>query len=178
MYRPTTSRTLPVNCGSEGSFQVSSRCGFSPNARQIRDTAVWFRPAARAIDRVDQCVSRFGGLRSSVFTITSSACSSVIFRGCPGRGSSPSPSSPPGTNRAPPPPLAHHPLRHPEPGRDLLVRRSLRARQHDPRPQRQRLRALLPPRPPLQDGPLVFCQLQRRLRAPSSCHSSSLPNYS
>ena len=100
MYSPTTSRTLSMNCGSEESFHVSCTCGFRPNARQIRETAVWFRPVAFAIDRVDQCVSRPGGLCSSVLTITSSTCSSVIFRGCPGRGSSASPSSRAATNRA------------------------------------------------------------------------------
>jgi hypothetical protein len=46
-----------MNCGSDDSFQVWSRCGLRPNARQIRETAVWFRPVAFAIDRVDQCVS-------------------------------------------------------------------------------------------------------------------------
>jgi hypothetical protein len=29
-----------------------------PNARQIREIAVWDIPVAAAIDRVDQCVSR------------------------------------------------------------------------------------------------------------------------
>jgi len=82
------------------SFHVSCTCGFRPNARQIREIAVWFRPVAFAIDRVDQCVSRSGGLSSSVFTITSSTRSLVIFRGCPGRGSSARPSSPLATNRA------------------------------------------------------------------------------
>jgi len=43
-----------MNSGSVDSFQVSTRCGLSPNARQIRDTAVWLSPVARAIDRVDQ----------------------------------------------------------------------------------------------------------------------------
>jgi hypothetical protein len=52
------SRTLSMNCGSEDSFQVCSRCGLSPNARQIREIAVWLVPVARAIDRVNQWVSR------------------------------------------------------------------------------------------------------------------------
>src|ERR1700747_2167705 len=54
MYRPTTSRTLSMNCGSVDSFHVCTAWCLSPNARQIRDTAVWFRPADLAIDRVDQ----------------------------------------------------------------------------------------------------------------------------
>src|SRR6266508_3949793 len=49
-YNPTTSRTLSMNCGSVDSFQVSTRCGFKPNARQIREIAVCDIPVARAID--------------------------------------------------------------------------------------------------------------------------------
>src|SRR5215216_3752465 len=90
--RPTTSRTLSMNCGSLESFQVSWRCGWSPNACQIRSTAFWVRPTSRAIERVDQCVASLGVV-SSVRTTTSSTCSSVIVRGRPGRGSSVSPSS-------------------------------------------------------------------------------------
>ena len=54
-------------------------------------------PAAWAIDRVDQCVSR-PGVSSSVRVISCSTCSSVITRGRPGRGSSHSPSNRPATN--------------------------------------------------------------------------------
>ncbi len=100
MYRPTTSRTLPMNCGSVDSFQVCTACGLSPNASQIRETAVWFRPADLAIDLVDQWVSPFGDFCSSVAAITFSTCSSVIVRGRPGRGSSFSPASRDATNRA------------------------------------------------------------------------------
>lgn len=57
MYSPTTSRTLSTNCGSVDSFQVSTTCGLSPNARQIRETADWLMPASAAMDRVDQCES-------------------------------------------------------------------------------------------------------------------------
>jgi hypothetical protein len=46
-----------MNSGSVDSFQLSTRCGLSPDARQIRETAVWFRPTAFAIDRVDQRLS-------------------------------------------------------------------------------------------------------------------------
>lgn len=61
MYRPTTSRTLSTNCGSVGSFQVSTRCGLSPNARQILKIAVCDMPDSAAIDRIDQCESLFAG---------------------------------------------------------------------------------------------------------------------
>jgi len=68
-------------------LKASLWCGFSPNARQIRLTALWLIPVAAAIDRVDQCVA-FVGCDSSVFTITRSTSSSLIERGLPGRGSS------------------------------------------------------------------------------------------
>jgi hypothetical protein len=89
-----------MNCGSVDSFQVCTACGFSPNARQIRETAVWFRPADLAIDLVDQCVPPSGGSCSSVAASTFSTCASVIVRGRPGRGSSFSPASRDSTNRA------------------------------------------------------------------------------
>jgi hypothetical protein len=88
-----------MNCGSADSFQLCSRCGLSPNARQIRDTAVWLIPVTRAIDRVDQWVSWSGGGCSRALTTTSSTCSSAIVRGRPGRGSSDRPSSRSRTNR-------------------------------------------------------------------------------
>jgi hypothetical protein len=76
-----------MNCGSVLSLQLRTRCGFSPNARQMRDTAVCDRPVAAAIDRVDQCVS-WPGPCSKVLVMTSSIFSSVTVRGRPGRGSS------------------------------------------------------------------------------------------
>ena len=53
-------------------------------------TADCVSPTSRAIERVDQCVASLGVV-SSVLTITSSTWSSVIVRGCPGRGSSSQP---------------------------------------------------------------------------------------
>ncbi len=88
-----------MNCGSVDNFQVSTRCGLSPKARQIREMAVWLSPVTLAICRVDQCVSWWGGGSSNVLVITSSTCSSVIVRGRPGRGSSDRPSSRWRTNR-------------------------------------------------------------------------------
>jgi hypothetical protein len=46
-----------MNWGSADSFQVWTRCGLSPNARQIREIAVWLIPVARAMERVDQWVA-------------------------------------------------------------------------------------------------------------------------
>jgi hypothetical protein len=80
-YSPTTSRTLSMNCGSVDNLKSSIRCGFNPNVRQIRDTAVWFNPTLAAIDRVDHCVDPSGGDSSNVVTITCSTISSVILRG-------------------------------------------------------------------------------------------------
>ncbi len=97
-YRPTTSLSLATNCGSRESLNVSARCGWSPNARQIRCTADCVRPTSAAIDRVDQCVASLGA-DSSVLVITSSTIASVIVRGCPGRGSSTRPSSRSASNR-------------------------------------------------------------------------------
>jgi hypothetical protein len=33
------SRNLSINCGSVDGFHVSTKCGLSPNARQIREIA-------------------------------------------------------------------------------------------------------------------------------------------
>jgi len=80
-----------TNCGSFDSFQESCRWGWSPKARQIRDTEVCDRPSSAANARVDQWVALFGEV-SSVRVITCSTCSSATVRGRPGRGSSKSPS--------------------------------------------------------------------------------------
>ena len=88
-----------MNCGSVLSFQVCTKCGLRPNARQIRDTADWLMPVAAAIDLVDQCVSCPGPCSSTVLAMTTSTCSSVIVRGAPGRGSSERPSSRATANR-------------------------------------------------------------------------------
>src|SRR5579884_1521206 len=97
-YKPTMSRTLSTNSGSVDSFQVCTRCGLSPNARQIRETADCDIPVAAAIDRVDQCVSR-PDVSSRVLVIIRSICSSLMTRGRPGRGSSDNPSNRCTTNR-------------------------------------------------------------------------------
>jgi hypothetical protein len=59
----------------------------------MRLIAVWLRPVAWAIERVDQCVAAPGWL-SNVRTITCSICASESLRGWPGRGSSSRPSTP------------------------------------------------------------------------------------
>src|SRR5258706_16037233 len=65
MYRPTTSRTLSMNCGAVDSFQVWMMGGLRPKARQMRGTADWDMPADLAIERVHQWLAPFGGPWSS-----------------------------------------------------------------------------------------------------------------
>ncbi len=84
---------------SVDSFQVSTRCGLSPNARHIRDTVDCDNPLALAIDRLDQWMSPFGGVSSNVLVMTSWTWASVTVRGRPGRGSSTSPSNRSAANR-------------------------------------------------------------------------------
>jgi hypothetical protein len=75
--------------------------GLRSKARQIRETADWDMPFDLAIDRVDQCVSPFGGACSKVAAMAFSTCSSVTVRGRLGRGShSALPAETPGTATA------------------------------------------------------------------------------
>ena len=87
-----------MNWGSLLILNVSTRCGLSANAFQIRPTVDLDNPVSAAIDARDQCVASLGW-RSRVATSTSSICSSVIVRGAPGRGSSAKPSSRRSINR-------------------------------------------------------------------------------
>jgi hypothetical protein len=86
------SRTFSTNSGSVESLKVSTRCGWSENAFQMRCTVEGASPAALAMPRELQCVRPAGSL-SSVAVTTSATFSSVTVRGAPGRGSSRSPSS-------------------------------------------------------------------------------------
>jgi hypothetical protein len=79
-------------------LKVSTRCGLSPNARQIRAMADCDMPSWRASERVDQWVASLG-VASKVVTSTRSTCSSVMVRAAPGRGSSARPSRRRATNR-------------------------------------------------------------------------------
>ncbi len=85
------SRTLSTKSGSVESLKVSTRCGWSENAFQIRCTVDGASPAARAMPRELQCV-RPAGRVSSVAVTTSATFPSLTVRGAPGRGSSASPS--------------------------------------------------------------------------------------
>ena len=151
-----------MNSGSVDSLNPSVRCGLSSNLRQIRPIVERDRPLRRAIEARDQCVAALG-VSSSVAATTSSTWSSRIDGGRPGRGSSASPSS---RRDEPAPPPGHRARRDPQPGGHLLVRRALRAGQHDLRPQRQRLAGLGPPRPARELIALVIGQLQPGFRPP------------
>ena len=91
-YSPTMSRTFSMNSGSFDSLKVSVRCGWRPNARQMRLMALWVRPQL-ARHRPRAPVRRVPRVVSSVRVITRSTSASVIVRGAPGRGSSSRPSS-------------------------------------------------------------------------------------
>src|SRR3990172_1344481 len=144
-----------MNCGSGESLNASVRCGLSPKARQMRLTAVWLIPVAAAIERVDQCVA-LAGCSSSVFTITRSMSSSRIERRLarprlvmqPVQTTLGEPSPPPADRRG----IAAQ-LR-----RDLPARPTLRRRQDNPAAERERLRTLRPPSPPLEHLPLLIAE--------------------
>src|ERR1039458_8332087 len=68
----------------------------------------------------------------------------------------------------PPPPPGHRPLGHPQFRGDLVVVLAVGAGQHDPGPQRQRLRGPGPPRPPGQLRAFLPGQLQPGLRPPAA----------
>ena len=71
-------------------------------------------------------------------------------------------------------PFTHRLRPHPHLGSHFLVGFTCRTTQHDPRPLRQRLRGLRPPRPPLQRLTLVVGQHQLRYRPAPTRHSPSL----
>jgi hypothetical protein len=54
IYRPTTSRTFAINCGSGEILNEREMCGFRPKVRQMRPIIVWLMPALAAIFRVLQ----------------------------------------------------------------------------------------------------------------------------
>jgi hypothetical protein len=95
-------------------------------------------------------------------TITSSTCASVTV-GQPVEA----------LLGEPPAPLADHRPMHPEPLGDLGVVAPVGGQQHDPRAQRERLRAGPTPRPGLQLDALVVGQLDPNRR--SDRHASCLP---
>src|SRR5215211_3963671 len=156
-YSPTRSRTLSMNWGSVASLNASVSCGLSPNARQIRLTAVWFLPSTRARDRVDQWVASVGVI-SRVVTMTRSMWSSLSLRGGSGPWLVHQALQPTGDN--PPAPLDDRGPGHAEVLGDLAVASPSGAGQHDPAALGQRLAGGPPSSPALQRGPLLVSQHQ------------------
>ena len=144
------SRTFSTNSGSLESFQCSTRCGCSPNARQIRETVDCETPGLgrhRARRPVRAAVRR---RRLQRLTITSSTLR-VDDRPRPPR---------PRLVDQPVQPIARQTAPRHLRDRRRLDTRAARAtaccshpaahRQHDPAARRQPLRGLAPPRPPLE----------------------------
>lgn len=75
----------------------------------------------------------------------------------------------------PAPPLAHRRQAHADPFGDLLVRQSLRARQHDPATQRQSLRRPAAPGPTLQLVAFPVAQCQPDPGPPRPRHTPAIP---
>ena len=133
-----------MNSGSLESFKVSWRCGWSPNACQIRSTAFWVRPTSAAIERVDQCVASLGVLSN----VLHDHLLDLLV------GDRPRPPRPRLIAQPVKPmlgeavaPLGDHRATGPQLLGDLGVRQARGRQQHDPRAQRQRLRGRAPPRP-------------------------------
>src|ERR1035441_10278589 len=90
---------LSANSGSLLTLKLSTRCGFSPLARQMRDTDAFETPISRAMVRVDQCVA-LAGVLSVVITIRVAVITGVIDGVRPDRGESlRSPATPCSRNR-------------------------------------------------------------------------------
>lgn len=140
------------------------------NRRQIRPIVDLDSPLRYAIDVRDQYVA-FGGVCSIVATTTSSTWSRLTVGGRPGRASSTNPSNRHARNRR----RHFRTVSGATPIGFATVRIGGASRQDDPCTQRQRLRRLPSPRPPLQPGPLLVIDEQqldpRVLDVPSRHHT-------
>jgi hypothetical protein len=137
------------------SFQVSRRCGWSPNAFQIHCTAdcvarpawpaTWSTSAwrlGRGLERLDDDLLDLligDHARAPRPRLVGEPVEPVLQK--------------------PRAPLAGHIATNPQLGGDLGVPQAVSRQQHDPRP--QRLRARAPPRPGLQLRALVVRELDR-----------------
>src|ERR1035441_4713773 len=79
--------SLSAKFGSLLTLKLSPRCGFSPLARQMRDTEAFEMPISRAIVRVDHCVA-LGGRLSVGFAINLAGTAEPLNGVRPGRGAS------------------------------------------------------------------------------------------
>jgi hypothetical protein len=148
-YSPTMSRIFSTRSGSGETLNSSCRQGLSPNARQISETVCRLIPCRAASARVDQCIVTDRAHRARARRV------GQAFQPVGGEPVTPLRDRDPVTAR----------LR-----RDRGVRPTLRTGQHDPRPQRQRLRRRRPPRPPLQRLPLLLGQHDRDRRPSHTSH--------
>ena len=153
------------------SLNVSARCGWSPNARQIRCTADCVRPTSAAIERVDQCVASLGALSKRL------GDHRIDHR----VGDRPRLSRPRLIDQTvqplglkPPPPLRDRVAMHVQALGDLAGPQPVGDQQHDPRALRERLRGRQPPRPRLQLLALSLGELDRHDR--KRWHDTTIPD--
>ena len=163
------SRTLSMNCGSVDSFQVCSRCGLRPNARQIREMADLAQPGG-AGHRPGRPVGVVVGRR---FPQRLGDHLLHLLVGDRARATWPrlidQPVQP--ATHEPTSPLGDRLRPDPQPLGPGLVGRAFRARQHDPAAQRQRLGGGGPTRPAHQRLALLVGQHQRRFGSASLSHA-------
>jgi hypothetical protein len=135
-YRPITSRILSMSSGFGEILEVVGAPGLQPERPPDRCTDAGEIPPVFASSRFDQYVAP-SGTSSRVRTII---WASLMVRGNPGRARRPArPAGGPGTD----PPIDHRVPTDPQPRSHCGVAAALGAGQHDPRPQRQPLRAVL-----------------------------------
>ena len=163
------SYTFSTNSGSLDSLNVSVRCGCNSNACQIRPIVDARQP--RALGHLAPGPMR-RVLRRGLQRVHHDPLD--LLHGDRPRPTRPGLIAQPVQPQLakPPAPLPNRRRRHPALPRDLRVRMSLCAPQHDPRTQRQRLRRLPPTLPPNQLLTLGVTQLQHLLGTSSSCHST------
>ena len=156
-------------------LKVRTKCGFSPHERHTRCTKLCVVPAARAIDRHDQCVASGGSVCvvSSLRASAPPAPSSTCRRGCrPEAAPSRSPPLPPPRTAAS---RSHLVLVGAQRFGDRLVRHPVRRHQHDPRPLLQPHRHAPRPRPPTQALPVCLRKLDLTATRIGSSLSSKCP---
>ena len=151
-YMATTSRTLSMNCGSGDSLNDSTRCGFNPvrlqPERPPNPANMRRRDPFRFRHRTTRPMRRINRFR---FQRPHNQCLDLRITDLPH-------STRPRLimkaiqtiRNKPRPPLPDRDMRRTQLRSNRLVVRTGSTRQHDPGPQRQRLRRLRMPSPPLQ----------------------------
>ena len=168
-----------MKSGSLDNLKDSTRCGWSPKARQMRLTADWLMPVASAIDRVDQCVASAGALLER---LDDHRFDAVAADASWHPGSHLVKESIETITRKASSPLADRDRMNPQCRGDLAIRRARRDAKDDARAQRERLGGLSSSCQRLEFVALVLRQhdLSRRTTSPrtlflhGSDHSESL----